>query len=326
MKPTPSRTHAFYAELAKLLEAGFGIREAARVMAEHKLPADQAAVLDRMLRGLEEGKTISDSIGPEISSLDRYVLAAGERGGRLPQAMRHLASHYDLLATTRRELLRGLVPPFLVLHLGVFVATVPTALARGVADPAKIAFSSLGLLAAAYAVILLAGFCGRFLWTAARDQAAPDRLLRRIPLIGRARETLALAGFCKVYHIGLLAGLPVRETVTSAAGASRSGAIRDAEKRLLETIAAGQPMGPALLGEPAFPRDFARSFANGEAAGTLDKDLEHWSRRYDDEARTAARTAATVLPKLFYLLAMLFVAWKIVGFYGAYYGQFDSLE
>ena len=103
MESNPAQKHLFYSEVAKLLEAGFGIREAAGVLAENRLPKAQAALLEELHQGLDAGKSISESLTGNtktVSDLERSIIHAGERGGRLAPAMRHLADYFGLLAST----------------------------------------------------------------------------------------------------------------------------------------------------------------------------------------------------------------------------------
>lgn len=322
MKSSDADKHLFYAEMAKLLEAGFGIREAAGVMTGAGLPAAQAKLLEEMDRGLKDGKSIAESLGGNtemVSDLERGIIAAGERGGRLSTAMRHLADYYRMLASTRREVIKSLIHPIIVLHLGVFAGTVPMAMLGGEKSIARIASGFFPTLLLAYAAAFAAFIGIRALFRAARENAGIDRMLRRVPLLGKTRNNLAMAGFCKVYHTCLLAGIPMRDTVRASAGASRSGMIRDAAKRLDATVSGGNPLGPAMLAEPAFPKSFARSYATGEAAGTLDADLANWSELFQTDAEAGSKTLATVVPKALYFLILCYVGWKIAGFYGGYY-------
>ena len=79
--------HLFYTEIAKLLEAGFGIREAGKAMLDTRLPAGQAELLRRMEVDLEAGKSITEAFGPGvITPLERSIIGAGERGGRMAPA------------------------------------------------------------------------------------------------------------------------------------------------------------------------------------------------------------------------------------------------
>jgi type IV pilus assembly protein PilC len=330
MTNTDARKHQFYSEMAKLLDAGFGIREAAAVMLETGLPAAQAAVLRELHRRLDQGKSITEALAanPEaVSDLERNIIEAGERGGRMPVAMRHLADYFGMLASARRETWKGLIHPVIVLHLGVFIGTVPTVMLEGTKSGTAIAIGFFLTLLAAYAIAFFLFLGIRAMLRAARSNAGIDRLLGRVPLVGKARSNLAMAGYCKVHHICLLAAIPMRQTVRMAADASLSGMIIAAGNHLEETVAQGQPLGPAMLSEPSFPKAFARSYATGEAAGTLDKDLEHWGKLFLTDAEAGARLLSTLLPKALYFLIMIYVGWKIYGFYTGYYdGQLKELE
>ncbi len=324
MPPSPNQKHQFYSELAKLLEAGFGIREAADVMKGTGLPAAQANLLHDLHLGLNAGKSIAESLGgnPEtVSDLERGIIIAGERGGRMAPALRHLADYFGMLASARREALKSLVHPVLVLHLGVFIGTVPTAMVTGGKSLAQTAGSFFSTLLGAYAIAFVLFIGIRALLHAARENPAIDRVIRRIPLLGKARNDMAMAGFCKVYHTCLLAGLPMTQTLQMAADSSQSGMIRDAAGRLQNTLSEGRPLGPQMVAEPAFPKAFARSYSTGESAGTLDKDLANWANLFQIDAEKGARTLASIIPRILYFLVLIYVAWRIVGFYSSYYGS-----
>lgn len=324
MPAKPADQHQFYSEMAKLLEAGFGIREAADVLSGTGVPAAQARLLDELRDGLNAGKSIADSLGGNhdtVSDLERGIITAGERGGRLAPALAHLADYFGMLATARSEVLKGLVHPTLVLHIGVFIGTVPTAMIAGGKTMAQTAGGFFTTLAAAYVAVILMFVVVRALLRAARGNPRVDGLLRRFPWFGKTRNDMAMAGFCKVYHTCLLAGLPMVETVRMAADASQSGMIREAAGRLRETLSHGLPLGPRMMTESAFPPSFARSYSTGETAGTLDKDLALWSNRFQHEAEEGVKTLAAVVPRMLYFIMLAYVGWKIVGFYDSYYGR-----
>ncbi len=329
MTPGATQKHLFYTEMAKLLEAGFDIRKAAAVLKDTHLPAGQEILLRDLERGLESGKTIAASFAADsraVSDLERHIVSAGERGGKLAPAFAHLASYFGMLAAARAQLVSGMIYPAVVLHLGVVIATVPLDLMHGASMGEILIHFLLALLTlyAAAAVVLL-GI--RLLLKRAPDDIAIDRLLQRIPWIGKARRAMAMARFCKVYHSCLLAGISMKETAALAAGASRSALIRHAGETLVRTAAEGGALGPTFISEEAFPRPFARSYATGEEAGTLDTDLARWSAVFEADARAASATVALMVPKVLYIGILLFVGWRIVSFFTGYYsGMMDMMD
>ncbi len=329
---TPGATHKclFYSEMAKLLEAGLDIRKAASLLRGTRLPPAQAALLKDLDLGLEAGETIASAFGRDtrnVSDLERSIIAAGERGGRLAPAFQHLADYFAMLASARREIITGMIYPLVILHLGIVIAVVPTALMLGTLTVGQILIKFILTLLATYAAAVAIFLTLRTVLRAALTHARVDRRINRIPWIGNARRNFVMARFCKVYHSCLLASIPMWETVSLAAVASHSGAIREASCRLVVSASEGDALGPGFLAEDAFPKPFARSYATGEEAGTLDTDLARWSKIFQDEAASGARLVSVMLPKLLYFLIMLFVAWKIISFFNGYYsGMLEMIE
>jgi type II secretory pathway component PulF len=327
MRFTHARKHLFYTEIAKRVDAGFGIRDAARAMLDTRLPPLQAGLLRAMDRDLEAGRSIAEAFGagnPEIGELERRIIGAGERAGRLAPTFQQLADYFGMLAAARRDALQGMAYPLLLLHLGLFAGVlVPGLMAQS--DFAAI-LGSFGLaLLALYAAVFVAGLGLRALQAAAAGNAALDRALNALPLLGRARRALAMARFTKVYHGALLAGLPMAETVETAARASSSAALGEAGRQLVAVLAQGGALGPTFISCGAFPPAFARSYATAEEAGGLDKDLARWSALYQDDAARGVKNAAGLLSKLLYFAVLLFVAWTVIRAYSGYLGEMEKI-
>ncbi len=329
MTSSAAHKHLFYMEMAKLLDAGFDIRKAAAVLMDTRLPAPQAAMLKDLNRGLEAGQSITAAFGRDtraITELERGIIGAGERGGKLGPAFQHLADYFGMLAAARREIVAGMVYPLVVLHMGIFIGTVPTALMAG-KSIGEIVVSFALALGVAYAAGLAIFLAIRSILRLAPGNAGIDRLLNRIPWISKARRSMAMARFCKVYHSCLLAAIPMDETANLSAEASRSGTVREAGRNLVRAAKAGEALGPHFIAADAFPKAFARSYATGEEAGTLDTDLARWSKLFQEEAAAGMRTVSVMVPKVLYFVILAFVAWKIVAFFNGYYsGMLEMIE
>lgn len=318
----------FYMEMAKLLGAGFDIRKAAGVMEKQRLPEVQGALLGNLKAGLEHGDTIAGAFGRDVKNvgaLEKSMMEAGERGGRLAETFGHLAGYFRMVARARREVIRGMMYPLIMLHLGVFVATVPLAMLMGEPEDGSVAVGFFKAMLILYAGVGIGFLAVRRMAARAPTDARADRLLNRIPWVGKARRNMAFARFCKVFHACLMAGIPMRETVRVATEAGRSGELLEAGRKIEKVAVEGTALGPAFLGEAIFPDEFSRSYANGEEAGTLDKDMESWSIVFQENAETAVRRAAVMVPKFFYFVIMAYVAWKIVAFFTGYYGALDGI-
>jgi type IV pilus assembly protein PilC len=328
MIPDAANKHLFYTEMAKLLEAGFDIRKAAGVMADTRLPAAQARLLKTLSAGLDSGESIAGAFSRDarvVGSLEKSMIAAGERGGKLAPAFAHLAGYFGMVAAARREAVKGMIYPLIVLHLGVFVGTVPMAMMGGEASSGDMAWDFFRALGVIYAGAGIVALFVRTLLGKAPQSSGIDRAINAVPWIGRARRDMAMSRFCKVYHACLLAGVSMVETVRVSVDAAQSGQLLMAGKRLLAVAQEGNALGPQFIAEEAFPKAFARSYSNGELAGTLDDDMATWARLFQENAEGSMRTASMMIPKILYFVIMGYVAWKIVGFFNGYYGALDSI-
>ncbi|MGB6220579.1 MAG: type II secretion system F family protein, partial [Haloferula sp.] len=126
------RKHLFYVELEKLVEAGFGIKEAAAVLLENRPSGAERKLLEDLLAGLGQGKSIAESfqVG-ELTKMESGIIAAGEKGGKLGAAFKHLADYFDLIARARRDALKAMIYPLILLHFGLLLAVIPSDVMSG---------------------------------------------------------------------------------------------------------------------------------------------------------------------------------------------------
>lgn len=329
MTSQATHKHLFYGEMAKLLEAGFDIRKAAKVLMDTKLPPAQTELLKDLNAGLEAGQSITAAFGKDtrtITNLERNIIGAGERGGKLAPAFQHLADYFGMIASTRSAAVKGMIYPIIVLHMGVIISVASGLLIGSEESMGDVLIRLLITLGCIYAVALVIFLAVRAMLKMAPTHVGLDALLNRVPWIGRARRNLAMARFCKVYHSCILAGISINETILLAADASQSAVIRLASEKLAKAAKAGEALGPHFMADSAFHMAFSRSYSTGEEAGTLDKDMGNWSKFFQDDSESTAKTASVMVPKVFYFLILLFVAWKIIVFFGAYYGQLEVMS
>ncbi|MEM8954968.1 MAG: type II secretion system F family protein [Verrucomicrobiota bacterium] len=314
MKWTDGQRHIFYAELEKLLRSGFGLDRGCRVLLKQEMAGGSKVFLEGMINGLGRGESVVESAegvkGVELSELELSMIGAGERGGKLERAFSHLSQYFGMLHETRRRVRRAMIYPVLLLHAGVLLPSIPKVImAQGQVSFFQIAIVPLLVM---YMVVFAGFLVGRALMAKARAEPRTDRLLRRIPLVGKARESLALSRFCQVFHMHLLAAINMSESVRSAGLASQSGLVRSAAGEVSEKIVQGETLGESMMDEGAFPVSFTTSISTAEEAGVLDEELGRWTGLYGEEAVEAMDAAGVYYPKVFYVIVVVLVAWQIL--------------
>ena len=179
---------------------------------------------------------------------------------------------------------------------------------------------TFGVLVPVYAVLLLSIYAaqGRHgeSW-----RAFIETLLRRIPLCGAARHSLALARLSAALEALINAGVSIIEAWELAATASGSPALGRAVRAWRPEVLAGQTPSEAVNRSGEFPELFANMYHTGEISGQLDQTLERLHTYYQEEATRKMRALANWTPKLIYFGIVLMVAWQVISFYSNYFGM-----
>ena len=279
-----------------------------------------------MKQHLEKGSSIAEAVKQieeiEITGVEINLLQAGERGGLLPQVCENLARYFERLERSRKSIMSRMIYPVVLFHVAVLLPMLPKLLVGDSSGAIRVAFMTLaigyGLMIAIYAGYQI------FRHRAAHDAAA-DRVVGRVPLLGKVRKALALERFAQVFYIYLLAAFKPSESVLAAADASQSGRLRSSANVMSGELADGNQLGPLMCADRVFPNDFALAMATAEQSGTLDEELKKWSSYFSLEAEAALETFQRWLPKLFYAAVALYVAYIIVSLWMNYFNQFNTL-
>ena len=327
-----------YANLEKYARSGMGMEKACdSLLRQPRLSRSERDIYRGILAGVKNGRSIGDSLGDSssaVTTLEHEVVAASEAGGRLEKGFAHLAEYYRRIDRTRRKILKGLTYPLVLIHVAIPVSTLAVAAFSSFSldgdRPAggyREAFMNSGkMMLATYLVVFLGIIGAIFLNRLGRTSGLVDAILCRVPLVGRARRSVAMERFSQVFEIFLLAGKKMSNAIDGAGRASGSGLIREAGATGARIVASGDPLAVALYASPsAFPDDFSRGMAAAEESGQLDRELAEWGRYYSDSAGEAMDLLAEWAPKLFYWGILLLVAAMIIRAAMAYRDLIEGL-
>lgn len=321
-----------YRELAKLVGANLHLDRSIDLLLKQQPSHARRTWLQGLQLGLKEGKGIAASItehcGEFSDALEFALIDAGERSGRLGDAFTHLARYFEAWHIAVRQALGAMIYPLLLAHMGIVLPELPTMVTATMEDK-PVTLGSIFLPLAILWLILLSLFLlWRWLSRLGAESAPVDRWLSRLPLIGSVRRHWALARFSQVFHACLLASMRMTECMILAGSASHSGLLRHASRDAAQRIAAGETIAGAMADVHGFPMAFVHGVATAEEAGTLDHEMNRWAATETIEAGDAVQRAAQWLPKIAYVIVVLYVAYRIItmmtGFYGGMMKQLDT--
>lgn len=251
-------------ELAALLDAGLGMVDALRTLAQKERSGSARATLQAVADALVEGLPLSAALArreAEFPALLVATVAASEQTGDLVSALRRYAAHLESLRVLRGKVIGAAIYPALLLGIGSLVVlfllgvVVPRFALLLEGAQRDLPFASSVLLAwgkaiaahpAAFAAAAAAAiaFAGAAL---ARGMRSGWQIagLQRVWIVGPLVKLFRHAQFFRTNAMLARGGIPALR----AFGMCRSLLAPEDRSGLdaaMQAIAAGQPIGPAL--------------------------------------------------------------------------------
>ena len=316
----PKQRAQFFRELAQLTGAGISVTQAGKVLGQEWREASVRHAVELMGKGLDGGRTIADALSGSLTPMEHSIIQAAERGGKLAQGFRHLEEYYHLLDQTVARVRTSLLYPLFMLHAAVLLPAVVSAVLAG-GGPEEI-LKALGIrLAGIWITLAVLWRGGGWLGRLAVTSVPVDRALGMVPLIGAARQSLALARWHAVVHFNIASSQRISEGLKEAGRAARGARLDAASARAARAVEEGSELGAALIAQPAFPRGMSAALAAAEFTGNLDTETLRLSRDSMIEAAVLLETNTKRLCGIFYTLVVLFTAWQILRVAGIYAGM-----
>lgn len=319
------RRSELYHQLGQLTAAGLGLTRALEQI--HRAPPSRSfrAPIRHVLADIAAGFTFSESVrraGGWLPDFDIALLEAGERSGRLDACFRMLADYYADRARLARQMIADLAYPAFLLHFAVFILPFAQFFITG--DWISYLMKTFGILIPIYAVVALLIYAAQGghgeIW-----RSVVERVVRLIPILGRARRELALSRLAMALEALISAGVSIVEAWDLAATVSGSPALRRTVHGWRPDVLAGQTPAEAVNASGKFPDLFANQYATGEISGKLDEVLRRLHVYYQEEGTRKTRAVAQWTPRIAYLIIALAIAYQIIKFWSGYFQQIRNV-
>lgn len=284
----------------------------------------------QLASSLDQGISLAESMRktgcfPELAI---SVVHAGERGGRLDQSFSRLSEHYTNLVTFRNRLLAALAWPAFELTVAILLVGGLIAICDWIYESMEIEkFNWLGMGSTtgnviAWFVLVFAGMAVIGVLVVGTRKGwfgdFPMKIARRIPLIGKTIESLALSRFAWTLSVAENAGMNPIEVSELSLGATENYFYRQHQSLVAECLQGGNTYYKTFRATGAFPEDLLIAIDNGEVAGELAESMDRMSREYQERADMNLKLIGTVgfvLMLLFVGAVVLMVAITAVGAY-----------
>lgn len=299
----------FSRQLALLLESGVGIIQALELLESQSTDRSLKTIIYQVVNDLKSGQSLSLALAkhPQVfSKVYCKMINVGEQTGSLESVLRSLAGYIERQSASMSKLKQAMMYPAIVFLLAIGVAVVMLTVLM---PPMIDMFSKLGgtlplptrmllagmdflkhyglfLLIAVIAIVVIG-----FLYTRTPNgRYQRDRLMLRIPLIGRLNLVTELSRVCRSLAVLFRAGLPLPEVMTLTIQATGNRVIVKALGEVEQGMLRGQGLGKPMSGSKIFVPLMVEMTKVGEETGNLDDSLVLVAENLEIEADRRTQT------------------------------------
>jgi len=281
--------------------------------------AKSSEIRDRLAEGesLTDAMTASDGYFPDLALA---VVRAGEKSGRLEDSFKRLSNHYESLVKFRTRFLNSIAWPMFELLasiglIGLLILVMHWVMVDiGGIDPIDwfgmgsttgnfLLYCGVMLLLGLTVFLLIFGSMKGWYGT------LPMRIARRVPLVGKTIEHLALSRFAWAMSASENAGMDVREIGKLSLEATENYYYHMTIPEVLYDLQKGKSFTQTFLATDAFPVEFITWIENGETSGKLAETMHRASLTLQEKAETNLQ----IISKIGFVMMMGFVA-IVLGF------------
>lgn len=310
----PDEIILFYRQMAMLLESGIDIIASLELLRAQANNRALKKVLGEVIADLRNGSQLSTALGKHPAVFPPVycrLLGVGEQSGDLETVLNHVADYMEKETANSKATKNALMFPVItavvaVVVIGILVTFVlpsfgklyqslgvelpgPTRILINTANLVRnnILYIVLGFSAiAAGLAVYLKTQNGRFRW---------DKLLLRLPAIGRLAHLKELARFCRSMSLLLHAGLSLTEVMSLIARGSNNRALSRALTEVQQRMVKGEGIYGPMSKNRLFLPMMVQMIRVGEEAGNLETTLLAVARSYEVEAEDRARRLISLI-------------------------------
>jgi len=280
-------------QIATLVHSSMPLEEALTAVGEQSETPRIKSIIMGVRAKVMEGHTLAEGLADfprAFPDLYRATVAAGEQSGHLDTVLERLADYTEGRQELRQKIMNAMIYPIVLTVLAIGIVTLMLVF---VVPKVVRVFTNTGqeLPGLTTALIALSDFLRNYglvlvialgigAWIAHRllknpgPRRARDRLLLRLPVIGRLARGINTARFTRTLSILTGSGVPVLDSLQISGAVITNMPMREAVQEAAALIREGAPIGKSLAESGHFPPICIHLISSGEASGQLDTMLD----------------------------------------------------
>lgn len=304
----------FTYQLGVLVSSRIPLSEGLRSIAEQEREGRLKDIISDVASRIESGEQVAQALEAHkhvFGEVYIETLRASEKSGTLTRALEHLSENLERGQEMRQQVRGALMYPLcvagilclaMVFLIGFVVPRFATMFEqRNIELPAftralmllgrSIQSYWYGYLFAAGAVV----FSLRRAWINPGGRLVIDRLLSRVPAVGKILRGLAMCRFTRVLGLSISSGLGLIEAIDLAGRASGSVTMKRDASRMAARVRTGGRLSEALPECGEFSGFARRMLTAGEQSGELPRMCAIIARHHERETSHLVKNISTVI-------------------------------
>jgi type IV pilus assembly protein PilC len=328
VKRVPAKSLAIFTrQFSVMIDAGLPLVQCLELLSKEEPDKKLATAIEGTKADVESGSSLADAMAKRpyaFNSLFTHMVAAGEAGGILDAILKRLATFIEKQAKLQSQVQAAMIYPVVVLSIAVIIvmvilwkvipaftslfeglgATLPLATRVVIWASKQVVFGMPFIVGG----VMLGLYLFRRYYATTDGRMRVDRIMLRLPLIGKIFKKVAVARFCRTLGTLLSSGVPILDGLDITAKTAGNAVIEAAIRQVRSRIERGETIAVPLRATNVFPPMVAQMIGAGESTGALDTMLAKIAEFYEDEVDVAVAGLLTILEP-----AMICVLGGIVG-------------
>ena len=325
----------FTRQFATMLKAGLPLLQAFDIVARGHANPSVSQLVQEIRHEVETGSSLTQAFGRHPRYFDGlfcHLVAAGEQAGMLEPVLARLASYREKGLALTGKVRSAMFYPAAVLAVAVAVTAV---IMVWVVPQFKQVFQDFGaelplptLVVMAISefmvdwwLVMVGALIGgsALVFRAWRRspamQAATDRLLLRLPVLGGILTKAIVARWAGTLATMFAAGVPLVESLGSVGGAAGNAVYHEATQRIAAAVRGGTSLATAMQQAKVFPAMAVQMVAIGEESGALDDMLRKIAEFYESEVDAAVASLSSLLEPLIMVVLGVLIGGLVIAMY-----------
>ena len=325
----------FTRQMATMVKAGVPLLQAFDITVDGLDKPSMKSLVLEVRNDVSGGTTLAGALRRHPLFFDELycsLVEVGEQSGALDTLLDRVAGYKEKTEALKAKIKKAMTYPIAIVIVAFLVTAI---LLIKVVPQFEDVFAGFGAELPAFTQVVIglsefmqqswyimlaaivAGLFGlrKLLQVSPRAREARDRLLLKLPIIGKIIRLSSIARFSRTLSITFSAGVPLVEALDSVAGASGNVVYRQATASIKSGVSGGKQLQTAMRETEVFPSMDVQMVAIGEESGALDEMLDKVASLHEEAVDTMVDSMSSLMEPLIMVVLGTLVGGLIVAMY-----------